>query len=100
MAQKPFRWNIDLKAKKNLKNLIGLNSALYLKVDNLFDYLNQVGVYSSTGTAKYNARLPENEELLLRELAQEGHFLLEEIDINPGYYSSPRKVQIGLEMNF
>jgi outer membrane receptor protein involved in Fe transport len=100
MAQKPLRWNVDLKAKKNLKNLLGMNAALYLKVDNLFDHLNQVGVYSSTGTAKYNARLPENEELLLRQLGQEGHFILDEIDINPGYYSSPRKVQIGLEMNF
>jgi outer membrane receptor protein involved in Fe transport len=96
---KPFKWWVDFKAKKRLK-LGGLDTSLFFKVDNLFDSLNQLSVFSSTGTADYNARLPENQKLLLQTLAQEGHFTVHEVDVRPGFYSSPRKVQLGWEFYF
>lgn len=99
LANKPFRWNVDLKAKKFVR-LGGLNTTLFLKIDNLFDHLNHNNVYSSTGRADEIARLPENKELLLQQLKQEGHFTLHEVDVRPEYYSYPRKVQVGLEVYF
>ena len=96
---KPTRWSVDLKAKKYLK-LAGLRSTLFLKIDNIFDHLNQISVHSSTGKADQVARLPENQKLLLDTLAQEGLFTIDEYDVYPTYYSDPRRVQVGLEINF
>lgn len=99
LAIKPFKWWLDLKAKKQL-NIGGYKTNVFLKIDNLFDHLNQQSVYATTGTADYNARLPENQLLLLRTLEQEGHFNIHEVDVRPGWYSSPRKVQLGWEFYF
>jgi len=99
LAMKPYRWNIDLKAKKGFK-LAGIRTVVFLKVDNLFDHLNEESVYSSTGAADQIARLPEDEVLEREKLQQEGHFTLEEVDINPTYYSTARKIQLGMEFNF
>ncbi len=99
LAVKPFKWWIDLKAKKQL-NIAGFKTTVFLKVDNLFDHLNQSDVYSSTGTADYNARLPENQQLLIETLKQEGHFTINEVDVRPEWYSSPRKLQLGWEFYF
>ncbi|MBK8946085.1 MAG: TonB-dependent receptor [Ignavibacteriae bacterium] len=98
-SSKPVKWNVDLKASKSL-NFFGLNYNLYLKVDNLFDNLNEEVVYSSTGSASENARLPENEILEIERLNQAGLFTLDEIDNEPSWYSSPRKIQIGFEVLF
>jgi outer membrane receptor protein involved in Fe transport len=96
---KPFNWNLDLIAKKFFK-LGGLNTALFVKVDNVFDNLNEEYVYSSTGRAGQNARLPQEEELEKERLAQENNFTLGEIDNHPEWYSSPRKVEFGFEVLF
>ena len=98
-AKKPFRWSVDLKARKYLK-LGGINTQLFIKVDNIFDHLNHNSVFSSTGRADQIARLPEMKQLELERLAQEGLFSLDEIDLAPGYFSNPRKIQMGLEFIF
>ncbi len=95
---KPARWSIDLKAKKYLR-IAGLRSTLFLKVDNLFDQLNQNTVHSSTGRADQVARLPENQKILLDTLEQEGLFTIDEYDVYPDYFSDPRRIQMGLEVN-
>ena len=98
-AYKPVRWNVDLKAKKYL-HFGGLNTAIFLKVDNIFNHLNQNFVHSSTGRADEIARLPEVENLLIERLRQEGQFTLHEVDVRPEYFSKPRRVQLGLEVLF
>lgn len=98
-ATRPSRWTLDLKARKYFR-LGGLDSAVIVKVDNLFDHLNHEQVHATTGTADQIARLPEIEELDKQRLAEEGLFTLEEIDVSPGYFSSPRRIQIGYEVNF
>jgi outer membrane receptor protein involved in Fe transport len=98
-AKKPFRWSVDLKARKYLK-LAGINTQLFIKVDNIFDHLNHNSVFSSTGRADQIARLPEMKQLELERLSQEGLFTLDEIDLAPGYFSNPRKIQMGLEFIF
>jgi outer membrane receptor protein involved in Fe transport len=96
---KPSSWDVSLKAKKNF-SFGGINYMVFLKIDNLFDHLNQSTVYSSSGTADYNARLLANKALVVAQLEQEGVFNLHEIDNHPEYYSSPRKIQVGVEVNF
>ncbi len=98
-ASKPARWSIDLKAKKMLK--IGdLETTLFLKIDNIFDHLNQEQVYASTGRADQIARVPDEQKLLEERLRLEGLFTLNDIDIRPENFSQPRKVQLGLEVKF
>ncbi len=97
--RKPTQWNLDLKAQKMLP-LAGVNTILFLKVNNVFDVLNESQVYSSTGRATYNARSVRDEELLRDKLKQEGVFTLNEVDARPTWYSEPRRIEFGFEINF
>ena len=98
-GEKPARWSVDLKAMKYL-DFFGQRLHVYLKVDNVFDHLNEEVVYASTGRSTSPARLPDQKQLLLTALAQEGLFTLGEIDTHPEYYSLPRKITLGLEWRF
>ena len=97
--QKPFRWNVDLKCKKFF-SAGGLRPVLFLKVDNLFDHLNENYVYSGSGNARQNPRLPSELKLERAALAEEGHFTLAEVDNKPEWFSSSRKIEFGLEIGF
>ena len=97
-GRQPFNWGLDLKAQKFITIGDNFTSVLFVKVDNLFDHLNEIDVYATSGRAGQNARLPENEELLIEKLEQEGHFTLEEVDNAPSHYSAPRHVEIGFEV--
>jgi phosphoglycerate-specific signal transduction histidine kinase len=77
-----------------------LEYVVYLKIDNVFDHLNQIDVFSSTGKANQNSRLPEDLQLELERISQAGLFTLPEIDNRPSWYSSPRKIQLGFEVHF
>jgi len=98
-AFKPTRWNVDLKAKKHL-NLSGLKSSVFLKVDNVFDHINHDEVFATTGRADQNARLPEEETRIKTALNGEGVFTLQDVDLFPDFFSSPRVIQFGLEIKF
>lgn len=98
-ASKPVKWTLDFKAKKFFK-INGLTTAVFLKIDNIFDQLNEEYVFSNTGSAKNNVRLPENEREEIERLAQSGVFTLQEIDSRPNWYSAPRKIQLGFEVQF
>ncbi len=96
---KPTRWGVDLKAQKNI-TIFEVETVLFLKIDNLFDYLNHERVFSSTGRADQYAETPEDKEPRVFRLDQEGHFTYDEIIFSPDNYSSPRKVQLGFEIKF
>jgi outer membrane receptor protein involved in Fe transport len=98
-GDKPARWGIDLKAMKYFE-VFGNRLGVFLKVDNVFDHLNEESVFASTGRATSPARLPDQRSILLSALSQEGLFTLNEIDNHPDYYSQPRKVTLGLEWRF
>ncbi len=98
-ARKPMSWNVDLKAKKQFK-LGSYRLGVFCNLENLFDHLNQYSVYSTSGLAGVNAMIPELREIRNTELAQEGIFTPQEVDNRPQYYSSPRHVQIGMEVHF
>lgn len=98
-SEKPFRWTVDLKARKMFK-FGGVQYVVFLKVDNVFDHLNQNYVFDGSGTAQYNPRLPYDLVLVRRSLAEEGVFSLNDVDNRPQWYSAPRKIEIGIELNF
>jgi len=96
--RKPAQMNFDLNARKELfwTNLYGrdLRTAVFLRVYNLFDQKNEIQVWSSTGRATYNLNPYEN-------LVEEGG---EELRLDyitrPHFYSEPRKVLVGFEVEF
>ena len=80
--------------------LAGLRTALYLKVDNLFDNLNQEQVFPISGKADEIAKLPEETQRDVNEIVSEGLFTIDEVYTFPGNFSFPRKFQLGLELHF
>lgn len=96
--RKPATLNFDLNARKDFiwKSAYGRNlrTAIFLRVYNLFDRKNEIRVWSSTGRATYNLNPYEN-------LVTEGGEELRRDYINrPHFYSEPRKVLVGLEVEF
>lgn len=98
-ARKPVRWNIDLKATKTFK-LNNLTYSIYLMVDNIFDHLNEMDVYETTGRATNIAILPDEKRFRDEAIAQEGIFTPDEVDVRPYWFSPPRKVRLSLEVSF
>ena len=98
-ARKPMRYNVDLKANKQLK-IGGLSYSVFLRIYNLFDHLNEKYVYSVTGRAAYNARLPNDEKIQLEMLRRGGQFTMQEWDNRPGWFSEPRRIQLGMSVRF
>lgn len=98
-AYKPTRWTVDLKMRKYL-NLGGLETALYLKVDNLFDHLNHEQVFPISGKADEIAELPEELQRDVNEIRTEGLFTVDEVFNYPSFFSFPRRFQLGLEFKF
>ncbi len=98
-ARKPVRWNLDLRAKKQLK-LGSLNCMVFLNVENLLDHLNQKYVYTTSGLADENTMLPEARATRDTEIEQIGLFTADEVDARPQWYTPPRKIQLGFGVNF
>ena len=96
--RKPNRYSLDLKAQKYFE--IGdMVFNVFLKVDNVFDNLNENDVFSVTGRATKNARLPYDEEIQREFLEEGGQFTMQEWDNRPHWYSPPRRIQLGVAVN-
>jgi hypothetical protein len=74
--------------------------SIFLRIYNLLDRLNENSVYAVTGRATENARLPYEQALALEMLARGGQFTMAEWDNHPGWYSEPRRVQLGMAVRF
>jgi outer membrane receptor protein involved in Fe transport len=98
-GEKPLNWSVDLKGQKFFA-IAGVGLMAFLQIDNLFDNLNEVDVFNTSGRANQNTRLPEDEALERERLTQEGHFTLSEVDSRPNYYSSPRLIRLGIDIRF
>lgn len=93
--RKPSRYSLDFKAQKNFQiGSVVLN--VFLQVDNVFDHLNENYVYSTTGRATRNARLPYDEKIQRQMLEQGGQFTMAEWDNRPGWFSPPRRIRFGV----
>lgn len=88
----PTFWNIDLRADK-VFNVFGLDVRTFLLVYNLFDIKNEVGVYSTTGRAGIDLNTQFAGEI-------NGLNNIEDYVNNPGQYSAPRQIKVGLSLEF
>ncbi len=92
-GRKPFNYNIDLRMSRQF-SIMSMQYNLFLKVYNLFDRKNEIGVFTDTGRAGYS--------LQSQFLAERRAYVntLDEWLKRPDFYSEPRKVVIGLEIEF
>jgi outer membrane receptor protein involved in Fe transport len=99
-GRKPMEITVDLLAQKEFE-FEGLTLALFLKVFNLFDTLNEVDVYSSTGTASPTKYDTDAGQVYDQHIGvTPGVHSYEEYLKNPGLYSSPREVRVGCSLSF
>src|ERR1035437_4980668 len=92
-SNKPAFFNVDLYLTKYLK-LDGVNLSVFAKIYNLFDTPNEVNVFTDTGRAGYTLQLTQPQS------APRGVNTLAEFYTRPDYYSSPRQVIVGAQIDF
>ncbi len=93
--RRPATYTADLRAFKDV-TLGALNVSLFLKVFNLFDRRNEVTVYGQTGRASATP-----EALGAGNITGANRFNpVEAYLIRPDYYSEPREIQLGAELEF
>ncbi|MCK4753996.1 MAG: TonB-dependent receptor, partial [Calditrichia bacterium] len=88
--RKPTQYNFDLRAYTDF-NLFGLKYSIFMKIYNLFDYKNEIHVYSDTGRAGYTIESYGSVR---------GVNTLAEYLNRPDYYSEPRRVILGFSVGF
>jgi len=91
-GRRPDNLRFDLQAYYDFKIPFGgkkLKYTLFLKVYNLFDRKNEVGVWSDTGRATYTL-----------QTTVQGATADPEYIIMPHFYSEPRRVQLGFAIQF
>nr|HPI72937.1 TonB-dependent receptor [bacterium] len=93
--RKPMTYNVDLYAQKYLK-LGARNLVFFARCFNLFDTANHLQVFPSTGFADRTFRYPEQERID----SLNGVYQLSEVDARPHWFSEPRKVQLGVSLEF
>ena len=91
-GRKPSTFYFDIKADKNF-SLLGLDWHAILLVYNLFDVHNEVSVYSTTGRATTDLNVKYAGGI-------NGLNTIKEYITNPGMYSSPRQIRLGLSLVF
>jgi len=90
-ARKPFNYNVDLRLFRSFK-LQGLTWHVFVKVYNLLDRKNELNVYTDTGRANYS--------LVSQYIDSRRGYVnsLDEWLKRPDYYSEPRKMLVGFEV--
>jgi len=112
-ARLPWNFNVDARLDRNFNIKMskeakrGLNLNVYMRVSNLFDTRNVVGVYRVTGS-------PDDDGFLSSEFGADAVKSIEESGkdvqsylaayewaiLNPGFYSLPRRIRVGGIINF
>jgi len=89
--RKPMTMTFDLNLSKDFqfKNLL---ISPFIKITNLFDRLNNLEVYPSSGSADYNYDIIYE--------TYRGYGTQEEWNIQPNYYDEPRNIIIGCSIGF
>ncbi len=93
-VRKPDQFNFDLYAYKDFQ-WWGFTYSLFIRVFNVFDRLNEENVFTDTGRAGYTLA-----PLYVGGLRPRGINTLDQYFTRPDFYASPRRVQIGLELEF
>ena len=94
-ARKPASWNVDLRSYYNLT--FGSHKlTFFLRIENLFDHLNQTNVYDDSGVAD------KTKDIQIAKDQNTIEFIntIDEWFTNATYYSKPRRVEIGVTYDF
>jgi outer membrane receptor protein involved in Fe transport len=99
-GRKPVQKNVDAKLETR-KKVGGYRVALFVRVYNLFDIINERYVFDDTGSAKYTyeSRSNQESEQLIANYGMPGIHTWEDYTTRPNYYSSPRSFKIGLSLD-
>lgn len=92
---KPTIFNIDMRIYKDFK-LFGGKFSVFAKVFNLLDFKNPTNVYDNSGDPLFTFDKLEAEKVNPVEY----YNTLDEYYTNPGYFSAPRRVELGLSYFF
>lgn len=91
-GKKPFTWNVDFKAFYSpLKN-----ATIFLRVENVFDHLNQHAVYDDSGKADFTRW----ENIAKNQNTEEAVNTIESWFRNETFYSSPLRIEFGVTYGF
>lgn len=109
----PWQFRIDAKVDKSFDVKMGkkkdgegrkpLSLNVYLQVLNVLDALNIINVYAATGNPNDDGYLssPEGIAQTNVQLSPESYVDMYQIAVNsPGNYSLPRRIRLGLQLNF
>ncbi|MFQ3598396.1 MAG: TonB-dependent receptor [Chloroherpetonaceae bacterium] len=90
---RPQTFTVDLRATRNLK--IGdMNVAIFAQVFNLFDAANETTVFATTGRATYDLyRYTTSEQ-------NQAFNSLPDFFVRPDFFSEPRRITLGMSVNF
>ncbi|MDZ7797857.1 MAG: hypothetical protein U5N56_12870 [Candidatus Marinimicrobia bacterium] len=91
---KPATVNVDLRGFYRFR-FAGMRPELFVRITNIFDRLNEVGVYDDTGRAGFTGDRERIEALNVLTPVNS----IEEYFINPYHYSEPRRIEIGVRIN-
>ena len=90
----PSYFNVDLRTSYRVY-LFGLGATLYINVFNLFDIRNEIDIWKDTGRASYTLTARDVPEVSVDRIGT-----LHEHLHKPDWYSEPRKINVGLSLNF
>lgn len=92
---RPTYLNVDLRLQKSFK-LDPVSLLLFLRVNNLFDILNEVEVFDDTGTATKTYDEDRARQSGVREYVTS----ITDFYNNPNKYSEPRRIEFGTTIEF
>jgi len=90
--RRPDFFNMDVFLTKQF-NFFGVTTSAFIRIFNLLDTANELDVFSDTGRAGYTLELTRSQE------APRGVNTLAEYFARPDFYSAPRSINIGMNVN-
>lgn len=111
-SNKPWRYTVDMRidktihlTKENSQRPMNLN--VFLRIQNLFDTRNVIGVYPATGSPTEDGYLASNlgrdAVRAIKESGRDSQSFLESYQralLNTGFYTLPRRIFLGASVNF
>ncbi len=96
----PGTFRVDMKMEKTI-SLGDLSLTPYLWIENLFNNINEINVYRTTGSA-YTTDFLSTEEgkLLVAANGEKWAQDYESFERNPSNFGVPRQIRLGLKVNF
>lgn len=93
-GRKPFYMNFDFKYSKMLQ-MFSVNHTFYIKINNVFDIMNETNVYGDSGRSTYS----KAESTVVHGNFSKTVNSLEEYYNDPSRFSAPMRITIGYQLD-